>query len=180
MTLRQVRPSRGPFPIGTYVFYYDAADKEPGPRCWRGVARVVGREGSATVWISHRGILLAVCPEHLAKANEQEVNQWLAVGDETVLMDTIPASGGTGFIDLRRAPQPPAPNSEEETRPPNEEMNQDKHEVNAEHLAGSSGQSSSNISRERAESERDARRAVRSSEFFVAQEAKRRRRQHQQ
>ena len=178
--LRQVRPSRGPFPIGTYVFYYDAADKEPGPRCWRGVARVVGREGSTTVWISHRGILLAVCPEHLAKANEQEVNQWLAVGDETVLMDTIPASGGTGFIDLRRAPQPPTPNSEEEPGPPNEETNRNEHEVTAEHQAGSSGQSSSNVSRERAESERDARRAVRSSEFFVAQEAKRRRRQQQQ
>ena len=46
--LRKVRPSRGPFPIGTYVFYFDAAAKEPGPNCWRGVARVVGKEGSRT------------------------------------------------------------------------------------------------------------------------------------
>ena len=72
--LRQVRPSRGPFPVGSYVFYYDAAHREPGPNCWRGVARLIGREGSHTVWVSHRGILLAISPEHLAKANEEEVN----------------------------------------------------------------------------------------------------------
>ena len=44
--LRRVRPARGPFPVGAYVFYYDASSKEPLPNCWQGVARVIGREGS--------------------------------------------------------------------------------------------------------------------------------------
>ena len=58
--LRKVKPSRGPFPVGSYVFYYDASDTAPGPECWRGVARVVGHEGSHTLWLSHRGLLIAV------------------------------------------------------------------------------------------------------------------------
>ena len=52
--LRKVRPSRGPFPVGSYVFYFDASTSDvPGPACWRGVARVIGHEGSHTVWVSH-------------------------------------------------------------------------------------------------------------------------------
>ena len=103
--LRQVRPSRGPFPVGSFVFYYDASStKEPGPQCWRGVARVVGHEGSQTIWISHRGILLAVSPEHLSRAFDEEVEAWTVTGKEVELIDPMPASGGTGFIDLRKRP----------------------------------------------------------------------------
>ena len=47
--LRRVRPSRGPFRVGDYVFFYDQSDQMPGPKHWRGVARVVGHEGSRTV-----------------------------------------------------------------------------------------------------------------------------------
>ena len=94
--LRKSRPSRGPFPIGTYVFYFDASDRKPGLNCWRGVARVIGKEGSHTIWISHRSILLAVSPEHLSRAYGQD------------LIDATPAAGGTGFVDLRKAPVPDA------------------------------------------------------------------------
>ena len=40
--LRQVRPHRGPWKPGMYGFYYDGANKEPGPNNWRGIARVIG------------------------------------------------------------------------------------------------------------------------------------------
>ena len=169
--LRQVRPSRGPFPVGSYVFYYDAAHREPGPNCWRGVARVIGREGSHTVWVSHRGILLAVSPEHLAKANEEEVNQWLAIGDETTLLDAVPASGGTGFIDLRQQPKPPQEPGDDETGP------QARDEGAAGPQEAGSNEDvviSSSQSKARQASERDAQRHRKSSEFFLAQEAKRR------
>ena len=116
---RQVRPSRGPFPIGAYVFYYDAQDREPGPNCWRGVGRVVGHEGKSTVWVSHRGILLAVSPEQLSLAVGDEIQQWLIVAKETELIDAMPAAGGTGFLDLRRAPKPdPMPPQDEEDPQP--------------------------------------------------------------
>lgn len=105
--LRQVRPTRGPFPVGTWVFYFHASEQTPGPMCWRGVARVVGHEGSHTVWVSHRGLLLAVSPEHLSQAFHEEVEQWTTLGAEMELLDSQPAAGGTGFIDLRRQPKPP-------------------------------------------------------------------------
>ena len=105
--LRKLRPARGPFDIGRYVFYFDASDQTPGPGCWRGVARVIGKEGSHTVWISHRGIILAVSPEHLAFAEDHEVRQWSVVGSEMELLDAQPAAGGTTFIDLRKQPLPP-------------------------------------------------------------------------
>ena len=109
--LRKVKPSRGPFPVGTYVFYFDASvdqGQHPGPSCWRGVARVIGHEGSHTIWLSHRGLLLAVSPEHLAFAFDQEVQQWTTLGNEMELLDTQPAAGGTGFLDLRGQAKPPA------------------------------------------------------------------------
>ncbi|CAE7547722.1 GIP [Symbiodinium pilosum] len=74
------RPSQGPFPVGCYVFYFDAANKVRGPNCWRGIARVVGKEGSGAIWISRRDILIAVFPEHLSLAHDQEVEHWMIVG----------------------------------------------------------------------------------------------------
>ena len=47
------------------------------PNCWRGIARVVGGEGSRTIWDSRRSILIAVSPEHLSLAHDQEVEQGL-------------------------------------------------------------------------------------------------------
>ena len=105
--LRRVRPSRGPFKVGDYIFYYDEADKTPGPNHWRGVGRVVGHEGSRTVWISHRGILIAASPEHLAHANEDEIRGWMVTSNETLLLDAMPAAGGTAFLDIRLKPVPP-------------------------------------------------------------------------
>ena len=105
--LRQVRPTRGSFPVvGCFVFYYDQTAKAPGPNCWRGLARVVGKEGSRTIWLSHRGILIAVSPEHLASAFDKEVAEWNLVNNEVSLLDMVPASGGAGSIDLRKAPLP--------------------------------------------------------------------------
>ena len=63
--LWKIRPPRGPFHIGDYVRFYDQADAVAGPNHWRGVTRVVGKEGSSIVWLSHRGLLVAASPEHL-------------------------------------------------------------------------------------------------------------------
>lgn len=105
--LRKIRPTRGPFRIGDYVFFYDQADTVAGPNHWRGVARVVGREGSRIVWLSHRGLLVAASPEHLSHANEDEIHGWMVTSNETSLMDAMPAAGGTGFLDIRSKPAPP-------------------------------------------------------------------------
>ena len=112
--LRRVRPSRGPFRVGDYVFFYDQSDQMPGPKHWRGVARVVGHEGSRTVWIAHRGLLVACSPEHLAHADEEEIRGWMVTSNETTLMDATPAAGGTIFLDIRTRPIPPAEGFPEE------------------------------------------------------------------
>lgn len=67
---------------------------------------MIGKEGQGTVWISHRGILLAVAPEHLSRAFDEEVRNWTVVAREHELIDATPAAGGTSFIDLRKAPAP--------------------------------------------------------------------------
>lgn len=55
------------------------------------MARVIGKEGTSTIWLSHRGLLLAVSPEHLARAYDPEVEHWSVVSQENELMDTTPA-----------------------------------------------------------------------------------------
>ena len=205
--LRQVRPSRGPFPVGTWVFYYDASDQTPGPLCWRGVARVIGHEGSHTIWVSHRGIILAVSPEQLSLAFQQEVEQWTTLGAEMELLDSQPPAGGTGFIDLRRKPKPPAegfPEVEDQeedqpmlpaqdvAEPPSDAPAGDDELARGEPPAGTPGSvpeqpasdatedlsaSSTSMGRIRLESERDARRAVKSSAFFKKRDDARRKKQ---
>ena len=64
------------------------------------------RAHTHTVWIAHRGIILAVSPEHLAFADDHEVQNWSVVGSEVELLDTQPAAGGNTFVDLRQQPKP--------------------------------------------------------------------------
>ena len=59
--------------------------------------------------MSRRGILIAVSPEHLSRAYDPEVESRMAVNQELELVDTVPLAGGTGFIDLRKAPIPELP-----------------------------------------------------------------------
>ena len=192
--LRQVRPWRGPFHPGMYVFYWDhASAKIPGPSCWRGVARVIGKEGSHTVWISHRGLLLAVSPEHLARAFDEEVRQWSTVGQESELIDANPAAGGTGFIDLRGTPKPPEdwPQEEgeedelrkDEERRAEDEIEIEKDEEEARPLEAQElrdggedlSSSSTSMNRIALESRREMKREVRSFEFFDRKERERKR-----
>ena len=109
--IRQVRPTRGPFHVGDWVFYYDQQEniqrRPEGPENWIGLARVIGHEGRGGVWLSHRGILILCSPEHLARATDEEVRQWMAVSQEVELIDTTPLVGGAGFIDMRNKPAPP-------------------------------------------------------------------------
>ena len=179
--LRQVRPTRGPFPVGAYVFYYDGADKAPSPNNWRGVARVVGHEGSGTVWLSHRGILIAVSPEQLSRAFDDEVESWITVGNELDLIDTTPAAGGTGYIDLRKAPKPPESYGEEKEKneenlfdddPGDQDLQRAREEL--QRLRREGDPSSTSSAQGRYESERDAKKARLSSAFFKAKEKERR------
>ena len=169
--LRQVRPTRGPFPVG--FFYYDGQDKAPGPNNLRGVARVVGHEGSGTVWLSHRGIVIAVSPEQLSRAFDEEVEAWTTIGTELDLMDTTPASGGTvtGFIDLRGAPRRPEPEGEEpngDEAQGDDDLQRAQEQLRRAREDGDPSSTSSALGR--VASERDAKKARRSSEFFRSRE----------
>ena len=125
--LRRVRPSRGPFPVGSYVFYYDkpVGDTKHGPHNWRGIARVIGHDSSHTVWLSHRGILVAASPEHLSLADDLEVRGWMVTSRETELLDATPAVTSNTFLDIRRKDIPP-PEGFEELE--DEEKDQDERE----------------------------------------------------
>ena len=103
---------------GTLVFCYDAAAKEPGPNCWRGVAR--GPRGQQDCLVVAPGILLAV------PGNGQPAN-------------------GEGEAEAA----PPATPARTTDDP-----------------SGDLSASSLSIARMRWESERDASRARRSSEFL--------------
>jgi len=186
--LSRIRPTRGPFKVGDYVFYYDQSDNAAGPHHWRGVARVVGHEGSRTVWVSHRGILIAASPEHLSHANEEEIRGWMVTSNETTLMDAMPAAGGTGFLDIRSRPIPPeAGFPEEETLPEEQRFEEKKDEEREKQQEaqkeeeqraeasdlGSLSASSTSMARIELESEREKKRSVKSYNFFEAQRQKR-------
>ena len=173
-------------------------------------SRVIGHEGSHTVWLSHRGLLVAVSPEHLAMAFDEEVRQWTTIGSEVDLLDTQPAAGGTGFIDVRKQPKPPAEGFENErlededpqeaTRDEleNRELTTTVPEVDMEYTPSipeehidppyqqmpeypSEDMSSDSLSmaRMRYESERDAKRDRKSSEFFARVREDRKRKQEE-
>ncbi len=189
--LRQVRPSRGPFLPGMYVFYYDASDREPSPNCWRGIARVIGKEGSSTIWISHRGLLLAVSPEHLSRAYDPEVEHWTVTARETELMDSAPAAGGTGFIDLRKSPIPKEIDDEQiaeedeedlpepsiapaDEGPPIMQPDEMEEERVPECPIDDLSSSSTSMARMHLESERERKKQLRSFEFFDSKQKQRR------
>ena len=140
---------------------------------------MVGKEGSGSIWISHRGIILAVSPEQLSRAFNEEVEAWTTVGNEMDLIDSMPASGGTGFIDLRDGPRPPEP-VEDLERPGPEEAAQDNDGDDLDRArqelrrgCESGDPSSTSSAAARVESERDAKKARRSSTFFRDQEQRR-------
>ncbi|CAK0792797.1 unnamed protein product [Prorocentrum cordatum] len=122
--LRQVRPERGPFNVGDWVFYYDQKEQGKRPESvvnWRGVARVIGHEGKHTIWIVHRGITIACAPEHLARASDEEVRAWLVTAQEADLIDTT----GVPQPAEREAPAEPLVQEEE---PPVEEVTEDPYQ----------------------------------------------------
>lgn len=66
---------------------------------------MVGHEGSRTVWLSHRGTLIAASPEHLSHGNQDELDGWLVASNE-ILMDAQRGAGG--FLDIRGKATPRA------------------------------------------------------------------------
>ncbi|CAK0894249.1 unnamed protein product [Prorocentrum cordatum] len=110
--LRQIRPTRGPFVVGQWVLFYDQAQpakhRPEHPDNWRGLARVIGHEGRHGVWLASRGLTVLASPEHLAAATGHEIHAWRSIAQEQELVHDTPVSGGSGFVDLRGRPKPPA------------------------------------------------------------------------
>lgn len=181
--------------MGQFVFFYDQADAYPGPQHWRGIARVVGHEGSRTVWLSHRGMLIAASPEHLSHANQDELNGWLVTSNESILMDAQPGAGGAGFLDIRGKATPPAEGFPEEDPGKEleaeemEELEKDAEPVETaaqpDNVDPSVAQpddqlqpsdlsaSSTSMARMELESRREMKRSQRSFDFFEAQKKRR-------
>ena len=118
-------------------------------------------------------------PEHLSRAFDEEVESWTTVGNELDLIDTTPAAGGTGYIDLRQAPKPPENVDDEEKdreslgEPAEDEaLKQAQGELQRARQAGDQSSTSSWLGR--VESERDAKKARLSSAFFKSKERSRR------
>ena len=134
---------------------------------------MIGHEGSHTVWLSHRGLIVAASPEHLAFAFDEEIQQWTVVGTEMELLDAKPAAGGTGFIDLRSQPKPPEEGfPEEEAQEEEEEERREQAEERAEAAPREVAEeedlssASTSMARIRMESEMEERRQLRSARFF--------------
>lgn len=60
---------------------------------------------------------MAVSPEHISHASDEEVRPWLVTVQEADLIDTYVAAGGGGFVDLRGRPTPPDTGSTEFVAP---------------------------------------------------------------
>ncbi|CAK0904737.1 unnamed protein product [Prorocentrum cordatum] len=103
---------RGPFVVGQWVLFYDQAQpvkhRPEHPDNWRGLARVIGHEGRHGVWLAFRGLTVLASPEHLAAATGHEIHAWRSIAQEQELVHDTPVSGGSGFVDLRGRPKPPA------------------------------------------------------------------------
>ena len=134
---------------------------------------MIGHEGSHTVWLSHRGLIVAASPEHLAFAFDEETQQWTVVGTEMELLDAKPAAGGTGFIDLRSQPKPPEEGfPEEEAQEEEEEERREQAEERAEAAPREVAEeedlssASTSMARIRMESEMEERKQLRSARFF--------------
>ena len=86
--LRKVQPTRGPLLVGPFVFYYDVSGVDG--KAWSALlergSTCFEPYGSHTVWLSHRGILAATSPEHLSRADDEEV-RWMITSRQTDLID---------------------------------------------------------------------------------------------
>ena len=75
-TLRQSRPTRGPYLPGQLVLYWTkrvVPNRSESGR-WHGPARVIVQEGSSIVWLSHANRLIRRAPESLRPASLREWN----------------------------------------------------------------------------------------------------------
>ncbi|CAK0841114.1 unnamed protein product [Prorocentrum cordatum] len=110
--LRQIRPTRGPFVVGQWVLFYDQAQpvkhRPEHPDNWRGLARVIGHEGRHGAWLAFWGLTALASPEHLAAATGHEIHAWRSIAQEQELVHDAPVGGGSGVVDLRGRPKPPA------------------------------------------------------------------------
>lgn len=90
--LRKTRPMRGPYPVGSYV-YFRKNQKRPGEfrdmsQRWCGPARVVGHDGehggsSHAVYLRYQTQTVLISPEQLRPASEDELTCWDTISPES-------------------------------------------------------------------------------------------------
>ena len=120
--LRKLQPSRGPFPIGSFV-YFKRAQVRPGEspehtHRWFGPARVVGHEvrdavragdppGNITdaapisgIWLRYGPGTVLAAPEQLRFASEDEMLAAHTITN-TDLLNPQPVRGARGYVDIR-------------------------------------------------------------------------------
>ena len=136
--LRKSTPTRGAYPVGSYVYFY-RAQVQPGTSRtyrWHGPARVIGVEvrnqrrqqdpepptdggQPHTYWLRYGATVVLVTGEQLRFASEDELLAAHMVPQEA--LEPPYARGARNYVDMRPAPgtTPPPLEQEEERPPPN-------------------------------------------------------------
>ena len=134
--LRKSTPTRGPYPVGSYVYFY-RAQVQPGTSRtyrWHGPARVIGVEvrnqrrqqdpepptdggQPHTYWLRYGATVVLVTGEQLRFASEDELLAAHMVPQEA--LEPPYARGARNYVDMRPAPgAAPLPLEQEGERPP--------------------------------------------------------------
>ena len=133
--LHQSTPTRGPYPVGSYVYFHRAQAPAGTTRTyrWHGPARVIGVElrnprrladpepptdggQPHSYWLRYGGSVVLVTGEQLRFASEDELLAAHSVPQE--LLAPPYARGARGYVDLRAQPlEAPPPAGEEEPGP---------------------------------------------------------------
>ena len=101
--LHNARPMRGPFPNGSYVYFYRKQRPEKGqahaPGKWHGVCEVIGdrtpthgsgRPQGSSIWLNYQGQVVQVSPEQLRFATPEELAAWRLLGEDSDLRHLAP------------------------------------------------------------------------------------------
>ena len=70
---RRTRPERGPFEVGSYVYYWRRPPGVAKQGIWKGPARVIGQYDQSKLWVSHASKVLRCSPEQLRLATDDQI-----------------------------------------------------------------------------------------------------------
>ena len=132
--LHQSTPTRGPYPVGSYVYFYRQQAPPGTGRVykWHGPARVIGVElrnqrrledadlptdggQPHSYWLRYGNSVVLVTGEQLRFASEDELLAAHSVCQE--ILAPPYARGARGYVDLRAQPLAPLPDEDRKARP---------------------------------------------------------------